>query len=226
MLIPSSDSDGMFSKTGRYTTEKFFILRKKDEILFGKKVKHDGKAPEFKVSAKVRQYLDELEEKRKRDTMIKMETGGPEHSSNPNLGTLIVEPFRVMVGRDDLDAIGRPPSKYRPKTGKVVPVGPVDKTLGILPHQPTVKLVKPTRPQSAAPGTRETYISRALPEKLPPTKDDFTFNPEKPKFPIPGHVEFHKKTYRVPLNDQKDPVDVEGKQFIARDWPSASSKVR
>jgi hypothetical protein len=226
MLIPSGDGDGMFSKTGRYTTEKFFILRKKDEILFGKQVKHDGKAPDFKVSAKVRQYLDELEEKRRKDNVLKIDKDGAEHQSHPYLPSYVPEPFKVMIGREDLDSIGRPSSKYRIKNGKIVVVGPVDKTLGILPHQPTIKLIKPTRPSSAAPGTRETFLSRTLPEKQPIRQEDYEFDPEKPKFPIPGHVEFSKKTHRIPLNDKKDPVDVEGKQFIARDLPSASSRVR
>jgi hypothetical protein len=33
MISATLTKDGMFSKTGRFTTEKFFVLRKKDEIL-------------------------------------------------------------------------------------------------------------------------------------------------------------------------------------------------
>lgn len=228
MLIPSGDGDGMFSKIGRYTTEKFFILRKKDEILFGKRVKHDGKAPEFKVSAKVREYLDELERKRKLDNMLKMEKGSPEHASNPHLTALAPEPFKVMIGRDDLDAIGRPSSRYRPRSGKIVAVGPVDKTLGILPHQPTVKLIKPTRPQSACPGTRETYLSKSLPqEKEAIRKEDFDFNPDKLKPPTPGDVVFHKQLNRKPMTKKMENyVDIYGPQFEVKKLPKSSSNYR
>lgn len=226
MLIPSGEGDGMFSKVGRYTTEKFFILRKKDEILFGKRVKHDGKAPEFKVSAKVREYLDELEKKRKIDNMLKLEKGGPEFSSNPNLAPHAPEPFKVMIGRDDLDAIGRPSSRYRPRTGKIVAVGPVDKTLGILPHQPTVKLIKPTRPQSASPGTRETYLSKHLPlTKEPMRKEDFDFNPDKLKPPIPGSVVLQKPVNRRLI--QEEAVDnADFRQFEVKTLPRSSSNYR
>ena len=42
---------GMFSKTGRVTTEKFYILRKKDDILSTKK--RTIKIPLFSASSKI-----------------------------------------------------------------------------------------------------------------------------------------------------------------------------
>lgn len=45
---------GMFSKTGRFTTEKMYILRKKDEILSTEKKK--VKIPLFTASNKIVTY--------------------------------------------------------------------------------------------------------------------------------------------------------------------------
>lgn len=42
---------GMFSKTGRFTTEKFYILRMKDEILCSEKKTLD--VPLFTTSQKI-----------------------------------------------------------------------------------------------------------------------------------------------------------------------------
>lgn len=48
------EAKGMFSKTGKFTSEKFFILRKKDEILNQQdKVKPKNEAPVFKISSKI-----------------------------------------------------------------------------------------------------------------------------------------------------------------------------
>lgn len=46
---------GMFSKTGRFTTEKMYILRKKDEILSSEK--RTVKIPLFTASSKIVIFL-------------------------------------------------------------------------------------------------------------------------------------------------------------------------
>jgi hypothetical protein len=42
---------GMYSKTGRFTTEKMYILRKRDEILSSEK--RTKKIPLFRASSKI-----------------------------------------------------------------------------------------------------------------------------------------------------------------------------
>lgn len=53
MISATLTKDGMFSKTGRFTTEKFFILRKKDEILQSISGEKPGKAKREEAEQKV-----------------------------------------------------------------------------------------------------------------------------------------------------------------------------
>ena len=238
LLANVVDSDGsiMFSKTGKYTSEKFFILRKKDEILYGVKekkkedvlYKNEDNERHNKISNKIKKYIQELDEQKKKrehketshsataTSHLKNKILGERNaeSNRPNSG---FEPFRHQVGRFDnelrVKRLGRNKNKRRGNP----PPGMYNPKL-INSHVYT--------PMYHTPFNGKYRIQSATTVREDLTEEDMTFDPDKTRTKVKGYVRLKDKTWRKPYSHGLDIVDVEGKQFLYRDVPRVSSKYR
>lgn len=245
--IADTDGDVMFSKTGKFTSEKFFILKKKDEILNGKKDPHSSRKvelPHHQVSTKLQKYIEELEEQKKR---LNSKDAGDKRKPDPRF-----QPFTTQVGRWLRDPSKNkkykgnpPPGMYNPRpinSHVYVPV--YHQKVEVRPRSAATTRSErpPTAAQPPAP-SQEAHAQNSQeapaasepgPEDLAAQQDsdgrmtqqDLEFNPDKPRRKVTGYVDLKKKTFRKPPNHGNDVVDPEGKQFEVREIPRVSSKYR
>ena len=129
---------GMFSKTGRFTSEKFYILRKKDEIM---NVKHKTlKVPLFTASSQIviytlfnfqKQVLSDINRQHNDLPDIEPEPDNLNHTVTKKapkeapVPVVVKQPFGKMCSRDYLNKISKdkaippPLGCYNPKRLKV-----------------------------------------------------------------------------------------------------------
>lgn len=236
----------MFSRTGKYTNEKFFILRKKNEIFTGKTEKVQPRVL-FQASNKIKGFLENLEEQKAKKKML--EIGSEDHFSKGIKGPAKAgqlntfhgtsdrdrpvsaqpEPFKVMLGRFDLENRRKarlkkfkdvpPPGMYNPK--------PVNK------HISTKRYFRPQssslhRPYSAGNFTTTFTHNHNTKTRDPLTSSDLSFDPCLPPPKIQGYVDMSLKTHRKSERggEEEEGGRREADRFTVRKESTVSSNYR